>query len=582
MRCYRLFLITFSIFFALACSNKQMSIQLHDIQSYIEDYPDSALTVLESIPLDALNTQELKAHYSLLHAMALDKNYIDTADVSIIEPAVLYYEKHGTADERMKAYYLQGIEYFNGEEYDKAIVAFTYAEEMIPKATDMRYVGLVYSRISDLYNRSNNNEVELKYVELAEDTFAKYGIKKYEYTTLLRKGEALAGLRKHNEAEAVYLRLIGDSEVPNYVKRWAKEDYALLLLAEKKRGAEKSLQLFREVISEYGGLRSVKYWSAYAFSLAACGYEDESERLFTQLYSQEVKDYSVVDMWKASACKSSGDYRQALSLLENTLSHQDSLVRISISQATMRAQKDYLALKNTQLQIDNKNHQLRSLIIIIILILVILALYLIYHFRSERLKRERVELIEVAETMRLRLKESEEGRVLEKVNLEGVVSSKESEISNLREEIENREKKLSALRSEYAHMYKSQFKYLGDLCETYLLANEKKDSQRIVYEKVQEMIKNIGSDKTGQRRFERMIDRSLNNIMKHFREEFPNYSEEEYRFVSYIFVGFDATTLCIIFNMPSVAAVYMKKSRIKKTIQESQARYKEEYLIMLG
>ena len=131
-------------------------------------------------------------------------------------------------------------------------------------------------------------------------------------------------------------------------------------------------------------------------------------------------------------------------------------------------------------------------------------------------------------------------------------------------------------------MYKSQFKYLGNLCETFLLANEKKDSQRIVYEKVREMIKNISSDQVGQRRFERMIDRGLDNLMKHFREDFPKYSEEDFRFISYIFVGFDATTLCIIFNMPSVAAVYMKKSRIKKAIIDSSAIYRSKYLEMIG
>jgi tetratricopeptide (TPR) repeat protein len=152
--------------------------QLSDVESYIEDRPDSALTVLESLQKSNLDTKELKARYSLLYAMALDKNYIDTTDVSIIEPAVRYYERHGSADEKMKAYYYQGIAYFNKEEYDNAIVSFSYAEEQIPDATDMRYVGLVYSRISDLYNRSRNTDDELKYVDLAADIFAKYGIGK--------------------------------------------------------------------------------------------------------------------------------------------------------------------------------------------------------------------------------------------------------------------------------------------------------------------------------------------------------------------------------------------------------------------
>lgn len=581
MRLFRLFLVSLSLFFAFSCSNKQKALQLNEIQSFIEDYPDSAMVVLESLSKDSFNTPSLRAYYSLLYAMALDKNYIDTTDVGIIEPAIRYYEKHGTADEKMKAYYYQGIAYFNNEEFDNAIVSFSYAEEMIPEATDMRYVGLVYSRISDLYNRSRNTDDELKYIELAADIFAENSIDKYKYSTLLRKGEALAGLRKYHEAKDVYLQLLNNPEVPNYVRSLAKEDYALLLVTGPERDVEQSLKLFRETLSESGRLRSINVWGAYAYSLAACGLRDESDQVFSRLYSMESKDYSILDVWKSYACKEIGDYREALLLLQNSLSHQDSLVRVSISHATMRAQKDYLTLKNTQLQVEDKNHQLKALVVVIVLIIVIIVLYFIYRQRSDKLKQERIELADIAETMRLRLKESEEGRVLEKVNLEGVVTSKELEISSLRKEIDTREKTLSSLRSEYAHMYKSQFKYLGDLCETFLLANEKKDSQRIVYEKVQDMIKNISGDRIGQKRFERMIDRSLNSIMKHFRDEFPKYSEEDYRFVSYLFVGFDATTLCIIFNMPSVAAVYMKKSRIKKTIEDSNASFKSEYLNML-
>lgn len=140
--------------------------------------------------------------------------------------------------------------------------------------------------------------------------------------------------------------------------------------------------------------------------------------------------------------------------------------------------------------------------------------------------------------------------------------------------------KLQALRSEYAHMYKAQFKGLGDLCETFIRANEHRDSHRIVYDKVKDMLKEINGDRSGYNRFEKMIDKTLNNIMKHFREDFPNFSENDYRFISYIIVGFDATTLSVIFDMPSQAAVYMKKSRIKKQIVNSESNYKPFYLEM--
>ena len=70
--------------------------------------------------------------------------------------------------------------------------------------------------------------------------------------------------------------------------------------------------------------------------------------------------------------------------------------------------------------------------------------------------------------------------------------------------------------------------------------------------------------------------------MKHFREDFPDYKEEDYRFLTYLIIGFDATIISIICNIPTQAAVYMKKSRIKNRIRNSTSDFKEHYLEMIG
>ncbi|MGX8707874.1 MAG: hypothetical protein ACSW72_03880, partial [Bacteroidales bacterium] len=63
------------------CGSRQAETVLDDVESYIQARPDSALTVLRALDTTTLNSQKLRAHYALLHAMALDKNWIDTSDV---------------------------------------------------------------------------------------------------------------------------------------------------------------------------------------------------------------------------------------------------------------------------------------------------------------------------------------------------------------------------------------------------------------------------------------------------------------------------------------------------------------------
>ena len=179
---------------------------------------------------------------------------------------------------------------------------------------------------------------------------------------------------------------------------------------------------------------------------------------------------------------------------------------------------------------------------------------------------EKESLFQISETVRRQLILVEEERKETEHYLRTIVNSKDQEIDILRSHIDEKDKKLAVLRSEHAQMYKSQFKALGDLCETFIRSKEQRDSHRMVYEKVKDMLKEINGDKAAHMRFERMINKTLNNIMKHFRDDFPNYTENDYRFISYVFVGFDATTLSVIFDMPSQASVYMKKSSDRRKL----------------
>ena len=69
------------IFLLMLCAcNKDASeigSLLNGIEAYIEEHPEEALKVLESVNREELTTRKLKAKHALLYSMALDKNYID-------------------------------------------------------------------------------------------------------------------------------------------------------------------------------------------------------------------------------------------------------------------------------------------------------------------------------------------------------------------------------------------------------------------------------------------------------------------------------------------------------------------------
>jgi hypothetical protein len=296
--------------------------------------------------------------------------------------------------------------------------------------------------------------------------------------------------------------------------------------------------------------------------------------------------------WRSHIEENRHNYKESLSLVRSSLNFQNEEIEKQLQNSAVKAQRDFFVTQKTLAENVIIKQRARMMYMALVSLLLLWVFLLFFRIQRKKLQKEKNDYAEVAEISRSKLQESEEARLIEKkhfdelleetARLKDKLSGTEKTVSSLESIVSDRDKSLSDLRMEYSHMYKEKFRYLGELSETYFRASEFKEPQQHVYEKVQRLIKDISGDQVGQQRFERMIDKNLDNIMKHFREDFPHYSEEDYRFISYMFVGFDSTTLLVIFGMPSQSAVYMKKNRIKNNILKSSSQYKEFYLRMLS
>ncbi len=103
---------------------------MDNIENLMEIHPDSSLILLEAIDKSRLRGDREKARYALLMSMAYDKNYIDKTEFDVIQPAVDYYLKHGSPDEKMRTYYYQGRIYQNSGDDDSAMTSFIKASEL--------------------------------------------------------------------------------------------------------------------------------------------------------------------------------------------------------------------------------------------------------------------------------------------------------------------------------------------------------------------------------------------------------------------------------------------------------------------
>lgn len=132
------FIITLMFFVVLAACDRYTPIlkQMDIAEGLMNIKPDSALAILENIPVSMLKSKEIVARYALLKSMALDKNCIDTTTFDILQPAIDYYIENGSPNEQLRTYYYRGRIYQNQGDDDSAMQSFMRGREYFQEASD--------------------------------------------------------------------------------------------------------------------------------------------------------------------------------------------------------------------------------------------------------------------------------------------------------------------------------------------------------------------------------------------------------------------------------------------------------------
>ena len=140
-----------------ACSDGRTAQMLSQIDTLMNDHPDSALTMLDSLRLEKANwSKSLRMRFDLLEAKAQNKADVLFTTDSIAKEFTHYYDNHGTPNERMLAHYLLGCIYRDLGDSPRAIDAYlTATTQADTTAIDCDYNTLfrVYAQMAGLYHR---------------------------------------------------------------------------------------------------------------------------------------------------------------------------------------------------------------------------------------------------------------------------------------------------------------------------------------------------------------------------------------------------------------------------------------------
>lgn len=157
---------------AMGCGNHTaVKGVLDSAEAIMNERPDSALVLLENIDSTAVRGRATAARYSLLLSMALDKNVIDTADISIILPAVRYYERRGDDLSKARTFFYYGRVLQNGNDNEAALEAVSKAELYADRTDDLYLQGLIADCKGRIYESSDELDEALQHYVQAADAF---------------------------------------------------------------------------------------------------------------------------------------------------------------------------------------------------------------------------------------------------------------------------------------------------------------------------------------------------------------------------------------------------------------------------
>ena len=541
--------ITLAATVASSCVPSRIDRTLNDIQTYIDERPDSALSILREIPQSALNRESTRARFSLLYAMALDKNYIDTTDISVIMPAVDYYEKHGNYNDKLNSYYYLGVIYQNtgtDEGRRKSLQALYRAENFILHASDNQAKGRLYTALANRYLRSFDPESSIEYREKSIEAYQDdHDTLRY----LIAIGsQAFAYMQKGDASKADSLFEIGIRAAagqPVLMRQYLPYDAYMKLCVEPKDPAA-AINLLDTASQKYGKKLSTEDLGAYAYAYSLLGNESKADELLEMLHTLPAEEEKEYLFYEELISYHRGDYKKAYELQSKNVETERGNTRILLSYSIDGAKNEFLQKEIESQRYEAKISRLSLALVIILAILMTFAIVTSLKYKSRKKIR----------------------------NLERMLA-----ISNDSLKL-TEEKATTRLWNLYLTTYKENFEMLNEMCILYLQSNGKENQKERIFKKMTKIVSFLDDEKL-QKEFETKVDKQLDNSITNLKSTLPSIKDIDIRLFCLCAVGLDPIVISYTLNM-TIENYYTRKSRLKNRIENSGSDHKDQLIQILS
>ena len=150
------------------------------------------------------------------------------------------------------------------------------------------------------------------------------------------------------------------------------------------------------------------------------------------------------------------------------------------------------------------------------------------------------------------------------------------EIEELSMMIEERSERNLELREKVNALYRSRLDTLNMLCNGYFDNNDSEKMRDVFYKDVEKQILALRDNKSVEA-LEEIVNEYLDNTMLRLREQMPELTVGDLKFLAYIYAGFSPRAVCIFMNI-KIKTFYNRRNLLKERILASDAPDKEFFV----
>ncbi len=538
----------------LSCMRNPEADSLMDhAEAIIEEHPDSALALMQSLNGLKLSHRAQNARRALLLSLAMHKNYIDVTDDSLISIADNYYSASDDLRCRMLARFCHGIVQYNSARYAEAIVSALRAESDASALRDTLWLARTNELMTDIYSQSHLCKEDISKNIAASYFYSKAGRMDNACYSALGLASSYIAYDSIDQAIMTINRVIEyESYNPDCDSILLGTAYGdLVAVYNHKKDLNKVRESFDKAC-QYKSIRGMK--TAYIYG-ALTEIEIGDMKKGIQLLDASVpmlrtaSDTAVYLSAKYMLYFKSGNVDSSLSTMDKLYLNQHRMIDLNLKDSVSKAQSDYYACEK-QTSINKLAHR-KAVIICLVSALCAIVVVGIYLYRRNLIKNE-INHEEAIRAIKKQLEEETRSVIAEKMDLN------------------------HRLKMQLHAMLTDQFKTINKLCDEFLYAQNSADAQKSLYNSVKSLIDTLKSEKY-LNELEMLINENCDNLIMKMRNQLADFSEKDFRFIILCISGLSSKTICMILDIKD-KAFYARRHRLKEKILKSNVDNTQDFL----